>query len=571
MRVKHRRNLLILVGFLAILIYFYTAFVHVKTEEETEYGIPKTLFKFSKTAESPKGGTEYVQRKRQPLPTLGYHSDPLPGYENLSYRELRNNPVPNTIHYVWCHDRTISFEHYLSILSAWKLMRPDSIEFHSIYHFNTTEKKYDMWMTELKRTVAGFAIHKIPDSWDGQENGCGVWFGIAVLDDRGGIYFSENLLLMKSISSYRQHNFKLGLNKHGDEMSFIFAKEKDKSLRELVRMKRKQDLSPNSFNDTVVCEIIPKGKVLNIPEDIECCEISNIHPVDIMYSNTTLAARARQVFYGDSAIVKDTPKLPGKIPKIVHLVWYREKEMDFMMYLSLRSVMTILKPEKVFIHGDNLLHGKYFDKFKRDPRLHTVYREVPDTIFGHKVLYTQHKSDIIRADVLLKYGGIYMDWDVLWLKPIDDLIDKGYDAIFNFDHMTRNGYPDVINLGVFLAKQHSHFVKFWQDSLVNYRSEDFYHNALELPYKTYEKYPQYVHVERHLQVMCFQLKCHPTFRNHYHEFDREQYFDWKKEAYAIHFTHPDPPEYANESALKQGYNKFAEIGQHILNQKYEYD
>ena len=144
-------------------------------------------------------------------------------------------------------------------------------------------------------------------------------------------------------------------------------------------------------------------------EEVNCCEISGIHPVDIMRSDTNMAAVARRLFYGDSTIVDDSPKLPGKIPKIVHLVWYREKEMDFMMYLSLRSVMTILRPDKVFIHGDNLLHGKYFDKFKKDPRVHCIYREVPGTIFGHKVLYTQHKSDIIRADVLLKYGGIYMD------------------------------------------------------------------------------------------------------------------------------------------------------------------
>lgn len=566
MRLKLRKSVLILIGVGVFILFFYSSLFDVKILNNSEHDMRKILFKFSKTGNK----AESANNERH-LPAAEKYNDPFQGYDTLSYQDLRDSPVPNTIHYVWCHQETISFENYLSILSAWKFMRPDAIEFHTAHVFNHTEKKYDMWMTELQKTISGFSIHKIPESWDGEENGCGVWFGIAVLHDRGGIYFSENLLLMKSISSYRRLNFKLGLNEHADEISFIFAVEKEEKLRQLVKLKKDQDLSLNSFNNTDLCEIVPKGKVRNVPDDVCCCEISGIHPVDIMHSNTSVAARARRLMYGNPDIVRDTPKLPGKIPKIVHLVWYRKKEMDFMMYLSLRSVMTILKPEKVFIHGDNLLYGKYFDKFKKDPRVHNLYREVPGTIFGHRVLYTQHKSDIIRADVLLKYGGIYMDWDVLWLKPIDDLIDKGYDAIFNFDHMTRNGYPDVINLGVFMSKPHSHFVKYWQDSLVNYRSDDFYHNALELPYKTYEKYPQYVHVERHLQVMCFQLKCHPTFRNEYHDFERDQHFDWRKDAYAIHFTHPDPPEYANETALKQGYNKFAQIGQHILNQKYEYD
>lgn len=54
-----------------------------------------------------------------------------------------------------------------------------------------------------------------------------------------------------------------------------------------------------------------------------------------------------------------------------------------------------------------------------------------------------------------------MDWDVLWLKFIDDFIDKGYDVIFNFDYMICNGYFNVINFGVFMFKFYFYFVKYW--------------------------------------------------------------------------------------------------------------
>ena len=111
-------------------------------------------------------------------PTKSYHKDPFPGYDRLAYEDLHDNPVPNTIHYVWCHKETLSFEHYLSIVSAWKFMRPDAIEFHTVHNFNFTEKTYDMWLTELKKTIAGFSIHKIPENWDGEENGCGVWLSL---------------------------------------------------------------------------------------------------------------------------------------------------------------------------------------------------------------------------------------------------------------------------------------------------------------------------------------------------------------------------------------------------------
>jgi hypothetical protein len=76
----------------------------------------------------------------------------------------------------------------------------------------------------------------------------------------------------------------------------------------------------------------------------------------------------------------------------------------------------------------------------------------------------------------------------------------------NFDILPRPGYPDSINLGVLMSKPGAHFIKRWQDSLVNYRSRDFFFNAIELPYKTFERYPHTVHVETHLQVLCYLFK-----------------------------------------------------------------
>jgi hypothetical protein len=44
--------------------------------------------------------------------------------------------------------------------------------------------------------------------------------------------------------------------------------------------------------------------------------------------------------YGDSQQIKVQPILPGSIPKIVHMVWFGFKTMNFAMYLCLRSILT---------------------------------------------------------------------------------------------------------------------------------------------------------------------------------------------------------------------------------------
>lgn len=490
-----------------------------------------------------------------------------------SMNDLEGNIVPNTIHYVWCHNRSLHFENYLSILGAWKIMQPDIIELHTRYDIKSEGDKYNFWFEELKKTIPAFVVKIMPNY--NNDPACGVWYGIDVLMDRGGIYLSEDIFLMKSLRHLKRKNFSASVTtnddwKVGHVMSYDHNRRDLVLLKQFLSMKNTEDsdvMLPGNYSR---CEVL--GSDLNtLYENTTCVEIPALYPKDIMHANSSFAYNARLIMYDDSSIVAPKSKLPGFIPKIIHLVWFNRKTLDFMMYLSLRSTLTFLKPEKVYIHGDKLLEGEYMAKFRKDPRIVMVYREVPRYIFGKDVLYTQHKSDIIRADVLIKYGGIYMDWDVLWVRPIDDLIQTGYDAIVNFDHMPWPDYPDAFNLGVLMAKPRSEFIQKWQAALVNYRSRDFFYNAILLPYKIYERYPHSVHVEKHLQVMCYQLKCHPIFQDGFKNYQQGQTFDWKRDTYSMHFTFPDPPALANLSALRNATGMFADIGRHILSQPYDFD
>ncbi len=40
--------------------------------------------------------------------------------------------------------------------------------------------------------------------------------------------------------------------------------------------------------------------------------------------------------------------------------------------------------------------------------------------------------------------------------------------------------------------------------------------------------------------------------------------NWKEEVHSFHWTHPDPPELANRSALLQSTGMFADIGKYVL-------
>ena len=103
-----------------------------------------------------------------------------------------------------------------------------------------------------------------------------------------------------------------------------------------------------------------------------------------------------------------------KVPNIVHYIWFGCREFRFHHYLSLKSVIKIQKPVTILFHTDCLPHGKYFREV--EPHLRIVKRTPPQTVWGKPVNNVEHQSDVARLQILLEYGGIYLDDDVIILK-----------------------------------------------------------------------------------------------------------------------------------------------------------
>lgn len=487
------------------------------------------------------------------------------GIQEVPLDELAAAKVPNTVYYVWCSNRTLEFRHFLGILSVWKIMRPTSIELHHQYPLKFDN--YNNWINELQNNIPEFVTKQFNAGYYKAEleSMCSFWMGLALVHDKGGIYIAPDVIVTEKILKLRRDNFTVAYKERTSEaypeVAIIMGNSGNEKLDEL----RKNHYKKKVENE-ITCSYINRSSYFTKPGPCFAIE-TKVHPEDIWTLPGNFGEFARNLLYGSSNIVTPKPFLPGKIPKIVHYVWFGRKEMDFVMYLSMISTLFIANAEIVCIHGDGGLYGKYFEKVLQDPRIKIIHWEQPHYIFGKNIYNVQHMSDIIRADVLLKYGGIYVDWDVVWLHDPQDTINKGFDAVANYDHMPEPGFPNTINLGVFMAKPRSTFVKRWQDALSEYRSHDFLYNAVLLPYKIYEKYPQYLLIEKRLQVMCNFLRCHPVFHPQFKKFLQDQPFDWQTDVYSIHFTYPDPPEWSSEMKCRNNTSQFAEIGKYVLQQE----
>ena len=142
------------------------------------------------------------------------------------------------------------------------------------------------------------------------------------------------------------------------------------------------------------------------------------------------------------------------------------------MYLSFLSSQRFIQSQQIRIYIDTNNTCPYLKKMAEYSNVEVVFYGPLKTIFQKPVRAVSHTSDFLRAGVLYRFGGMYIDWDVYWFKPIDDLVSKGCETITSLDYyddiFPRKEYPDTINMGVLLSRQRSRFISLWRDSYQQY-------------------------------------------------------------------------------------------------------
>ncbi|OZJ06939.1 hypothetical protein BZG36_00117 [Bifiguratus adelaidae] len=178
------------------------------------------------------------------------------------------------------------------------------------------------------------------------------------------------------------------------------------------------------------------------------------------------------------------PVTTRKIPKIVHFVYGLKAEgptLDLVHYLAIKSAHDVLKPERIYFHYHYMPTGHYFEAAKTFLTLHQV--EIPTKVFDRPVDKYAHRADIVRMDMLLQYGGIYLDLDVITLKPFDNLLDE----TFVMGQEGRDGWVGLCN-AVILARPQAHFLQRWRATYQFFDQSDWNYHSVALPGKLSEHF-----------------------------------------------------------------------------------
>tara|TARA_Y100000034_G_scaffold126713_1_gene178370 strand:+ start:5660 stop:6433 length:774 start_codon:yes stop_codon:yes gene_type:complete len=122
-----------------------------------------------------------------------------------------------------------------------------------------------------------------------------------------------------------------------------------------------------------------------------------------------------------------------KIPKIIHQIWIGGHPMPNALKDCIKTVKEKHPSWDYILWTDDNL-----------PENFSLRREY-DGVEGFQKLCDSHpnvefgrKGDVLRMEVLWKYGGVYLDTDVEALKPIDKLLN-GHELVMGYEHNNWKG------------------------------------------------------------------------------------------------------------------------------------
>ncbi|XP_077512577.1 uncharacterized protein LOC144123655 [Amblyomma americanum] len=192
---------------------------------------------------------------------------------------------------------------------------------------------------------------------------------------------------------------------------------------------------------------------------------------------------------------RDRPALPVEgnndyiVPNIVHFVRLGNDPLSFVEVVCMRAAWLQQKPDIIMIHCDKCstaTESPHWRHIKDIPRLSLRYIERPQKVFGRKLSWIQHASDIARIMVLRKYGGIYLDKDAYLVRSLD--------KYRRFE--TTVGWPQGGFFGnmIIVAHRRSEFLRLHYELYRRYNPDHYTYSAAEQPTKEIlEPNPHLVH------------------------------------------------------------------------------
>lgn len=115
------------------------------------------------------------------------------------------------------------------------------------------------------------------------------------------------------------------------------------------------------------------------------------------------------------------------VPNIVHFIRFNQTELKLHEFVCIVAAYRNQNPDFIYIHSnvEDQFDGKYWEMIQRHvelkKRIRLIHRPFTAFVFDQKInpKWIAHIGDVARIQILMEYGGIYLDNDCYIIKNLD--------------------------------------------------------------------------------------------------------------------------------------------------------
>jgi len=218
------------------------------------------------------------------------------------------------------------------------------------------------------------------------------------------------------------------------------------------------------------------------------------------------------------------------IPNYIHYIRLQQPELRFFEAVCMKSAFLIQRPARLYIHSNTgPPTGRHWQQLLEIPGFTEVLQvksvPLPSRVFGVDFYWNAHRADVLRILILKKYGGIYLDNDILVINNFNRY--RQYEFVL--------GWPEGEWIGnmLLMAHREARFLSEFLETYKLFRPDIWYYNGGEKPVReVLSRHPHLVHNE--------QVRLGVTTNVAWHFYVRKGLWDPQVAVYKLH--HKVPPQ-----------------------------
>ena len=189
----------------------------------------------------------------------------------------------------------------------------------------------------------------------------------------------------------------------------------------------------------------------------------------------------------------------SQIPKIIHLLYFGETDFYNFHHRCVHSMLQYMPDYEIRIYNaKEPIGNEYCDEIKTHPRVCIHKMEAPQYYDGFELKHFQYKADVSRLELLYEHGGVYLDIDMLIIRPFHEVFNSGHSFYISEEREGANGRGSGALINAFLAsKPKNEFIKLWLNEFKSgLRLGIWAHHIRDSNKQLIENHPHYMHKYR---------------------------------------------------------------------------